>query len=110
MTPREARAALWKSRKATTELTIRDVANEYGLDAATLFADRTRKGVAGEARREVMVRLYERGLSASEIGRLVGRDHTSVLGALKTALGDQYGGPGRGGVRVVTETHEEAAQ
>ena len=87
---RQERAAVWRSRVETTRRTINDVADEYGLDAETLFATRSRQGIRGEARKVVMVRLWDIGLSLSEIGRLVGRDHTTVLAAVRSAYGASY--------------------
>lgn len=104
---RSERAALWKARNETVASIIAAVAGEYGLDAATLFASRTRIAPAPEARREVMTRLWERGLSLSEIGRLVGRDHSTVHAAVQKSFGDTYHAlsPGSGRTRdaAVTE-------
>lgn len=98
MTDREARAALWRSRLAEVAKARSDVAEEYGLDVADLEGI-SRRPPAPEARREVMTRLWERGLSLSEIGRLLGRDPSTVCSAVQKSMGDTYktmsAGPGR---------------
>lgn len=106
--------ALWLARVATTNRIIEDVADEYGLTVEALRA-RSRISPLPEARREVMARLWERGLTTAEIGRLVGRDHCTVIYSLKLSFGDDYAklSPGKGRTRKTFETTkitDEAAE
>lgn len=104
MTPREQRAALWKARQAVLAETLAAVASEYGVTVESLDSD-SRIPPMGEARREVMTRLWERGLSLSEIGRLLGRHPSTVHAAVSKSYGDQYAeiSPGPGRVRPMPQ-------
>lgn len=104
MSPRDARAALFKQRLITVEETRREVAEDYGIAVADVEG-RTRVPPAPEARREVMTRLWERGLAQAEIGRLLGRHHSTVNDAVRKSFGDTYAelSPGSGRVRKVQE-------
>ncbi len=94
---RKAKAELWKHRKALVSKTYADVAEEYGLDISEM-TNKLKIAPLPEARREVMTRLWESGLSLSEIGRLIGCDHSTVYAACRKSLGDQYVemSPGKG--------------
>lgn len=98
MNPRDARAALFRARTAIVAEVRAAVAEAYGLTVAHLEG-RSMVPPGPEARREVMTRLWERGLSLSEIGRLLGRDHSTVYSAVRKSMGDTYvemtAGPGR---------------
>ena len=117
MTPREtrtARAALWRHRLTIVAETRAAVAEEYFLTIADLEGT-NREMPKPEARREVMTRLWERGLSLSEIGRLLGLDPSTVCSAVRKSMGDEYRkiSPGPGKVRPMpatqTLTEEEIA-
>jgi chromosomal replication initiation ATPase DnaA len=58
--------------------TVALVADAYGVSLASLIAP-GREPLLVEARRVAMQLLAERGLGASSIGRMVGRDHSTVL-------------------------------
>lgn len=118
MTPRESRtlrAALWRKRLETVAETRAEVAREYGLAVADLEGT-CRVQPAPEARREVMTRLWELGLSLSEIGRLLSLDPSTVCSAVRKSMGDEYRkiSPGPGKVRPMpdlkTLAKEEASQ
>lgn len=117
MTPREtrtARAALWRHRLEIVAETRRDVAEAYSVTIADLEGS-NREMPKPEARREVMTRLWERGLSLSEVGRLLGLDPSTVCSAVRKSMGDEYAriSPGSGKVRPMptfqTLAKEEAA-
>lgn len=95
---REERAALWRTRKAQLDAVTAEVAEEYGLPVGELWT-RSRVAPMPEARREVMARMWERGLSLSEIARLTDRDPSTVCTAVRKAMGDTYAdltaGPGK---------------
>jgi len=95
---REAKARLWRTRLDAVASTRANVAEEYGLTVADLEGT-TRVPPAPEARREVMTRLWELGLSLSEIGRLLGLDPSTVCSSVRKSMGDEYAkispGPGR---------------
>ena len=61
---------------------IRDMisaaAEKHGVTRAEILGSCRRKNIVA-ARREVMYRAVEAGYSLGEIGRRIGRDHTSVL-------------------------------
>ena len=107
MSPRDARAALWRSRTAAVAEVRAAVASEYGLPVAVLEG-RSMVPPGPEARREVMTRLWERGLSLSEIGRLLGRDASTVCSAVQKSMGDTYRelSPGPGRVRQISTEGE----
>jgi len=104
LTPREQRAALWGARQAVLAETLAAVAKEYGITVESIDSD-SRVPPMGEARREVMTRLWERGLSLSEIGRLLGRHPSTVHAAVRKSMGDTYSeiSPGPGRVRLMPE-------
>ncbi len=115
MTPRESRAvraALWRNRVEVVAEVRLGVATEYGI-TVTDIEGTSRVHPAPEARREVMTRLWERGLSLSEIGRLLGRHSSTICSAVQKSMGDEYTkiSPGPGKVRPVPmmQTKEENA-
>lgn len=59
------------------------VANEAGFTVAELLKGRRQDAV--DARLEAYIALREAGYSYPEIGRFVGRDHSTVMHALKGA-------------------------
>lgn len=71
-------------RRASIKQIVRDVAAAYGEKAEDILGrDRKRKFVI--PRQEVMRRAYEAGLSLPQIGRAMGRDHTTVLHGISRA-------------------------
>ena len=58
---------------------------KYGVAVSTLLGN-ARGQLVDRARREVYAALYGSGLGYSEIGRLLGRDHTSVLAGVRKEL------------------------
>jgi DNA-directed RNA polymerase specialized sigma24 family protein len=85
VTPRERRAALYRTRLDVLAETRVAVAVEYGITVEAMEDRRTRVTPIPEARREVIVRLHARGLSQSEVARLVGCDRSTVHYALSVA-------------------------
>ncbi len=61
---------------------IRRTAACYGLSAADLLG-RARTKMIARARKEAMTAIYEFGFSYPEVGRMFGRDHTTVIYAVK---------------------------
>lgn len=59
------------------------VAREHGLELAELIGGRGRAPYLVRARRDFWARLRAAGRSLPEIGRLVGRDHSTVLNSLR---------------------------
>jgi chromosomal replication initiation ATPase DnaA len=67
-----------ESAAGVEEVTLARVAEAYGVSPAALIAP-GRNPLLVEARRVTMQLLAERGLGASHIGRVVRRDHSTVL-------------------------------
>lgn len=65
---------------------VEHIAYKHGYLVCEVLA-RSRKRPVVAARRAVCVALRARGLSLPVIGALIGRDHTTVLHALRTAQG-----------------------
>ena len=61
---------------------VRAIAVEHGMTVDDLMSDR-RSSPFIAARQEAMVTLVGLGMSASAVGRLMGRDHTTVLHAVR---------------------------
>lgn len=62
---------------------VEDVAEKHGVSFETMKGDNRRKGVTA-ARFEVCARLYaETGMSLPQIGRLLNKDHTTVLHGIR---------------------------
>lgn len=70
---------------------IREAAQRHGVEPAAVHGRNRHKRVC-HARFEVMRRLRADGLSASEIGRALNRDHTTILdGLARVAPGLWFG-------------------
>lgn len=61
------------------------VAGRYGLSVSDLLGHR-RGQILDVARRDLYTCLYGSGFGYSEIGRLLGRDHTTILHAVRKEL------------------------
>ena len=62
---------------------VEEVAEKHGVSFETMKGDNRRKGVT-VARFEVCARLYdETGMSLPQIGRLLNKDHSTVLHAIR---------------------------
>ena len=68
--------------RAITKQTIADVSREYGVSAEHI-AGRSQTRVIVYARWQVWKRLYDSGMSLSEIGREMNFDHTTIMHALQ---------------------------
>ena len=84
-----AQAALERSRPAPVaaarpEDILADVARRHHMTAATLLGPSRARGVAA-ARKEAYRALRATGMSYPEIGRVMHRDHTSVMHGCKGA-------------------------
>lgn len=62
----------------------RDVARAYGVPVAQIMGARRQRPIVA-ARHEVMRRAYAAGLSLTDIGASMRRDHTSVLNGIRRA-------------------------
>ena len=65
---------------------VERVAGRYGVPVTSVLGS-DRGQLAVRARRDLCTCLYASGLGYSEIGRMVGRDHTSVMYAVRKELG-----------------------
>lgn len=63
---------------------VRAVAAEYGVSAVDILGP-SRERVVSIPRQEAMRRAYEDGLTLAEIGRALGRDHTTVMHGIAVA-------------------------
>lgn len=69
-------------RVADHEQFILEIANQYNITPEELVG-RSRKINIAEARQELMHKCHEHGMSIAEIGRLLGRDHSTVAYGIK---------------------------
>ncbi len=108
---RKAKAHLWRHRNEIVAAIKAGVVEEYGVTLVDIDG-RSKVTPLPEARHEVMTRLWERGLSLSEIGRLLGYHQSAVNHAVRKSMGDQYAeiSPGPGKVRPMPQTNEDAAE
>ena len=60
---------------------LREIAYFHDVSPSDIFG-RSRKTKIAAARQEYMYALHRRGLSSPHIGKIVGRDHTTVLHAI----------------------------
>jgi hypothetical protein len=74
MTPRE-----------TTLSEARSIAAQHGIDWRDIMS-RSRIAPVARARRSVWLHFHRRGYSSCEIGRIFGRDHSTVLFGIKKEL------------------------
>lgn len=75
-------------RERTLEA-VREVGARYGIALDVLLSDRRDRPTAW-ARFHCYAHLYERGMTASEIGRIFNRDHSTILHGIKRAEEFQY--------------------
>ena len=61
---------------------VHAVAQASGIPASQIYS-RSRKAHVNRARQIVMLAAHERGMSLSEIGRALGRDHTTIDHGIK---------------------------
>lgn len=64
---------------------VESVARRYGVTVAGILAHK-RTAILAAARHDLMVCLYGSGYGYAEIGRLLGRDHTGVMYAVRKEL------------------------
>lgn len=64
---------------------VESVAQRHGVTVDAVLGSRRTSEVA-RARHDLMAGLYGSGLAYAEIGRLLGRDHTSVMHGVRRAL------------------------
>jgi chromosomal replication initiation ATPase DnaA len=64
---------------------VESVAHRCGVTVDGLLS-RARTSELADARRELMASLWGSGCSYAQIGRLLGRDHTTVVYAVRKAL------------------------
>ena len=68
----------------SVEYIIERTAHEYGITLAQIYGD----GRCGEfviPRHEACLRAHEQGYSLGQIGRPLGRDHTTIINAIRRA-------------------------
>lgn len=73
MTPRERHTCI-----------ICQVSISMGVSPRVIMGQSRARPIA-RARQAIMRRLYQYGLSVSEIGRILGRDHTTVIHGIRRA-------------------------
>jgi len=66
---------------------IAEAARRFGVSEADVMASDGRKG-ATQARQWVYTRLWHNGLSLPQIGRIMGKDHTTVLHGIRKTVAD----------------------
>lgn len=66
-----------------------EIANEHGVTIEAMLGPARHKTVAA-ARHALMCNLRIRGYSYPEIGRLVGRDHTTVIAAVRKCRTNEH--------------------
>ncbi len=64
---------------------VESVADRHGISVAALLS-RRRSQLFAVARQDLMSCLWASGLAYAEIGRLLGRDHTTVIYGVRRAL------------------------
>jgi WhiB family transcriptional regulator, redox-sensing transcriptional regulator len=79
---REQAANVRATRLADAGTIVAAVADRHGLTVEVLTGDGRSRGVVA-ARREAMWCLRESGLSLPDVGRVLGRDHSTVLHGLR---------------------------
>lgn len=75
-------------RERTLEI-VREIGERYNIGLRDLLSDQRRRPVAW-ARFHCYAELYSRGMTASEIGRVFNRDHSTILHGIKRAAEFQY--------------------
>jgi chromosomal replication initiation ATPase DnaA len=81
---KQERAAVYRNREDIRDDLVERLSKRYGITTKDLMGDSRIPEIVA-ARHEVIRTLHERGLSASEVGRLMGRDHSTVLAVLSKA-------------------------
>ncbi len=61
---------------------MKQIGAKHGVSLDDILSARRQTDIAA-ARFEISARLYERGLSYPQIGRLINRDHTTVIHAVR---------------------------
>lgn len=73
--------------RATAQRAIQQAAMRFDVPPHEILSKTRNVPRAGEARQYVYLRMWAEGLAFAEIGRLMGRDHTTVMhGVRKAAL------------------------
>lgn len=75
-------------RQRTLEI-IREIGERYDIGLSALLSNERHRPVAW-ARFHCYAELYSRGMTASEIGRVFNRDHSTILHGIKRAAEFQY--------------------
>lgn len=76
------------AEKRNVDDILTEVCGFYGISTGELFSDIRMKSVAN-AKASVAYRLRMRGLSWPEVGKVLGRHHTTVMKAAKAFARDQ---------------------
>lgn len=71
-----------KTPKERNDDIIKVVANKYGILSSTILSD-ARNKLYVHARHEVMYYLHLKGYSTVQIGKMLNRDHSTVLNGIK---------------------------
>lgn len=83
-------AKLLAAQRALAKVVARQVGEEVGLPADEILGRRRYRSLCA-ARHRVMVELWRRGMSTTEIGEVMDMDHTTIMHGLQRALGhDAY--------------------
>lgn len=64
---------------------VESVASRHGLTSNALLGS-SHRGIAVRARRDLYACLFGSGLSYSDVARLLGRDHTTVIAGIRKEL------------------------
>lgn len=78
--------ALLRARRELAQEVATRLAEETGIPAQVILG-RSRYRAVVKARHQVMVELWRQGMSTTEIGSVLDRDHTTVMHGLQKALG-----------------------
>ena len=70
-------------------LLAEDIANQHLVPVHEVFG-KCREAHIVKARHHLIVELYRAGLSTPSIGKIVNKDHSTVIAALKKNLGADY--------------------
>lgn len=92
--------ALLEARESLARIFAEEIAVARGVTVADILG-RSKVPVVALARHELMARLWQFGLSLTDIGKALGMDHTSILHGVRRVLGERYRvlSPGQGRTR-----------
>lgn len=86
----EEKKAIRAARMARIDRMLVGICERHGVTKNEVLG-RGRTAIVASARNELMAQLWRSGVPLAEIGRLLDRDHTTVLAGVRRALGvDEY--------------------